>query len=269
MARQIHRTTSLQTSTMECDDDDVPHLSLILKPTHVTPTPTHSRPKPGAPTTFHRFLDLPLEVRHIIYRCALAKPNPIIALCSNSGIGLLAPQEPHGAIVDVSLFATSKAIHEEAKTEFLLHNTIRLNDINICKLQTTEAQRNTIRDARHLIILFQPNQHKNFYKDARVFDFEFPRFGHIETLHLILFHTVEPHPNKDTYQQLGLELNAWADLWVGRKATIEWRDTSESRGIPQTPNYLMEKERFKDYLVHIERSMVRGQRPGWVQEQRW
>ncbi|TID22328.1 hypothetical protein E2P81_ATG11430 [Venturia nashicola] len=250
------------------DDEDIPSLSLILEPARVDPTPTRSAPRPEAPTTFHRFLDLPLEIRHMVYRRVLARPNPIISLCSNSGFGL-GPQEPHGPIVEVSLFATSKAIFEEATSEFLLQNTIRLNDMNVCKLKTTDGQRNTIRNARHLIVLFQPRQHRNFYKDARVFDFEFPRFRHVETLYLVLFHAVEPCPSKDTYQRIGKELNEWAKLWVRKKVTIEWRDTSESKEIPQTPAYLMEKDRFARYLPQLERSMVKGQRPKWIKEQAW
>lgn len=250
------------------NDEDNPHLPFTLETAHVTPAPTHSKAKPGAPTTFHRFLDVPLEIRHIIYRWALAKPNPIISLCGNSGFDL-GPQEAHGPVVEVSLFATSRAVYDEAKTEFLLQNTIRLNDINVCKLETTEGQRNTMRDARHLIVLFQPRQHRNFYKDARVFDFEFPRFRYLETLYLVLFHAVEPYPSNDTYQQMGMELNEWAKLWVGKKATIEWRDSSESRGIPQTEAYLLEKERFAKYLAHLERSMVKGPRPEWIKEQAW
>lgn len=252
------------------NDEDIPS-SRISRSTEITPTPTHSaarKPGPGPPTTFHLFLDLPLEIRRIIYRYELAKPNPIISLCSNSGFGL-GTKEPHGPIVDISLLATSKAIHEEAKTEFLMYNTIRLNDINVCKLKTTEGQRNTIRDARHLTILFQPNHHRNFYKDARVFEFEFPRFRHLETLHLILFHAVDPCPNDATYHQVGAELNEWAKLWVEKRARIEWRDTSARTGIPKTPAYLKEQEKFARYLAHVEGCMVKGERPKWIRYLPW
>ncbi|QDS78058.1 hypothetical protein FKW77_003391 [Venturia effusa] len=249
-------------------NDEDPPLSLILKPASIEPTPTHSAPKARPPSTFHRLLDLPPELRRMVYRFAVAKHNPIIALCSNSGFGL-GPHEPHGAVVDVSLFATSKAIHIEAKEEFLMHNTIRLNDINVSKLRMTEGQRNTIREARHLIVLFQPDAHRNFYQDARVLQYECPRFQSLETFYLVMYHTVEPRPDVNTYRRIGEQLNEWANIWVRKQATIEWRDTSGSRGMDQMPNYIKEKEEFATYLSRLEKSFVKGQRPEWFQKQLW
>lgn len=225
--------------------------------------PPASAPAP-ATTTFHQLFALPRELQRLIYSFALGKPNPIICVCSNSGL-FLRPIEPHGPVVDINLFLASKAVYEEAKIEFLCSNTIRLNSVEVSSLNTSEGQRNTIRAARHLIVLFQP---KRAIDDERVFNFEFPRFRHLETLYLIIYHSLEGFGSSPTDNLSVCSTSGWINLWVARHVTIEWRNT-DTIDTQQTLKHLNEKRRFETHLRDMERSMVRGVLPEWKQAQQW
>jgi hypothetical protein len=223
----------------------------------LTPTPE----EPKTPVTFPRFMELSLELRQIVYGFTLAKERPLICTsCANSGFAL-GPAEEHGPIFEVDIFCVSKQVYEEAKTVFMLQNTFRLNDMSVSKLQlSSEVHRQTLWNARHLIVLHHLQGHID---NEFVFGFECPRFRHLETFYLILYHKVPPNIDQATRQ-----LGPLAKLWVGREATIEWRVT-EDTVVEQRERYLTGREGFKDYLRSLEKAMVKGPRPDVIRSQQW
>lgn len=199
-----------------------------------------------------------MELRRMIYSILLVKNNPLICTnCRNSGFGL-GPAEEHGPILDVAILATSKQVYQEAREEFLLKATFRINDINVARLMTSEAQRHTLRQARNLIVLFEPHRHG--YQDKWIFDYEFPQFRHLENLYVVLyFHLAGASDKGFGFRNHGTHLlEPWRQLWVGKTAKIEWRDVDKTN---QTPGYLQERKNFEEYLANLAKDMVKGRRP--------